>query len=204
MEADRPARLRQSDAGAPSARSDRIGAFGRPVPGPYSVGHGTASPKELLARLEPAEVARVVDIRTAPGSRRHPHFARDALAVWLPAAGIAYRWDRRLGGLRRPAPGNPDSVWRNDSFRAYAGHLRTEEARAAIAALLADAAAEPTAFMCAETLWWRCHRRLLADVLVVVHGLPVEHLMPGGSSAHQPTEGARRVGDVLVYDGRPT
>ena len=170
--------------------------------GPYSVGHGTASPDAFLARLAPAGVQRVVDIRTAPGSRRHPHFARAELAAWLPAAGIAYRWDRRLGGLRRPAPDSPDGVWQNDSFRAYAGHLRTDEARAAIAALLADAAAEPTAFMCAETLWWRCHRRLVADVLVVVHGLPVGHLMPGGISAHRPTEGGRRVGDVLVYDGR--
>jgi uncharacterized protein (DUF488 family) len=172
------------------------------VTGAYSVGHGTASPQQFLARLAPARIRRVVDIRTAPGSRRHPHFARAELMEWLPAAGVAYRWDRRLGGLRRPAPGSPDTLWQNDSFRAYAAHLRTEEAREALADLLADAAAEPTAFMCAETLWWRCHRRLVADVLVVVHALPVAHLMPGRIASHPPTEGARRVGDSLVYDGR--
>ena len=165
-----------------------------------SVGHGTATEAELLERLGLGGVRQLVDIRTAPGSRRHPHLGRDRLEQWLPEAGVAYRWEPRLGGFRRPAPDSPDVVWQNDSFRGYAGHLRTEEARAALTDLLADGARQPTAFLCSETVWWRCHRRLVADALVLLHDVPVQHLMPGRVSAHRPTPGARRAGDVLVYD----
>ena len=167
----------------------------------FSVGHGTASPDELLERLALAQVRSLVDIRTAPGSRRHPHLGRDALAVWLPEAGIAYRWEPRLGGFRKPAPDSPDVVWQNDSFRGYAGHLRTAEAAAALAELAAQARAGPTAFMCSETVWWRCHRRLVADGLELLHDLRVGHLMPGKVTAHRVAEGARAEGGVLVYDG---
>lgn len=165
----------------------------------FSVGHGTASPEELLARLD--GVGSLVDVRTAPGSRRHPHLGRDQLSRWLPAAGVAYRWEPRLGGFRRPAPDSPDTVWRNDSFRGYAGHLRTDEARAALDGLAADAAREPTAFLCSETLWWRCHRRLVSDALVLLHGFEVRHLLPGSAPVHVPTPGVRVAGDGLVYDG---
>jgi uncharacterized protein (DUF488 family) len=169
-----------------------------------SVGHGTASEAELLDRLALGGVRRLVDIRTAPGSRRHPHLGRDALEQSLPAAGIGYRWDRRLGGFRKPAPDSPDVVWQNESFRGYAGHLRTDEARAGLVDLLADGATEPTAFLCSETVWWRCHRRLVADALVLLHGVPVSHLVPGRVSPHRPTPGARVEGSgaaaVLVYD----
>lgn len=166
----------------------------------FSVGHGTATEQELLDRLAPGGVRRLVDVRTAPGSRRHPHLGRDRLERWLPEAGIAYRWEPRLGGFRRPAPDSPDVVWQNDSFRGYAGHLRGEQARAALDELLADGALEPTAFLCSETVWWRCHRRLVADALLLLHDAPVQHLMPGRVSAHRPTPGARIADDVLVYD----
>ena len=168
----------------------------------YSVGHGTASREELRERLGPATL--LVDVRTGPGSRRNPHLGRDELAQWLPAAGVHYRWEPRLGGFRRPAPDSPDVVWRNDAFRGYAGHLRTDDARAALADLAADAAAQPTAFMCSETVWWRCHRRLVSDALVLLHDVEVQHLMPGRASAHVPTDGVRVTPDGLVYDdGRP-
>ena len=166
----------------------------------YSVGHGTASEAELLERLGLGGVTALVDVRTAPGSRRHPHLGRDRLEQWLPAAGVGYRWEPRLGGFRRPAPDSPDVVWRNDSFRGYAGHLRSEPARSALAELAAQARAEPTAFLCSETVWWRCHRRLVADALVLLHDLPVAHLMPGRATPHAPTPGVRLAGDVLVYD----
>ena len=166
----------------------------------HSVGHGTATQDELLERLAPGGVQLVVDVRTAPGSRRHPHLGRDQLEQWLPAAGVAYRWEPRLGGFRRPAPDSPDVVWENDSFRGYAGHLRTSEARAALAELLADGARTPTAFLCSETVWWRCHRRLVADALVLLHGARVLHLLPGRVSEHRPTAGARCDAGVLVYD----
>lgn len=169
----------------------------------FSVGHGTATEQELLDRLAPGRVQRLVDIRTAPGSRRHPHLARDALEVWLPAAGVSYRWEPRLGGFRRPAPDSPDVFWQNSSFRGYAGHLRSQDARDALDELVRDAAAAPTAFMCSETVWWRCHRRLVADALVLLHGVSVQHLMPGRVSEHPPTAGARVHGDQLIYDGPP-
>lgn len=167
-----------------------------------SVGHGTAGPDELLDRLRPAGVALVVDVRTAPGSRRSPHLSRDALERWLPDAGVGYRWEPRLGGFRRPQPDSPDVVWRNDAFRGYAGHLRTAEALDALGDLVTDGEQRPTAFMCSETVWWRCHRRLVADALVLLHGVPVQHLLPQRSSAHVPTPGVRVVDGVLVYDDR--
>jgi uncharacterized protein (DUF488 family) len=166
----------------------------------FSVGHGTASPDELLDRLALGEVRLVVDVRTAPGSRRHPHLARDRLADWLPAAGLGYRWEPRLGGFRRPAPDSPDTLWRHGSFRGYAGHLRTDEAQLALVALATDARTQPTAFLCSETVWWRCHRRLVADALVLLHGLPVAHLLPGRVTPHRPTPGVRRDGGWLFYD----
>lgn len=172
----------------------------------FTVGHGTADADELLARLAQGQVASVVDVRTAPGSRRSPHLARDALAEWLPAAGLGYRWEPRLGGFRRAAPDSPDVVLRNASFRGYAGHLRTPDARDALAALVADARSTPTAVMCSETVWWRCHRRLIADAVELLSGTMVCHLLPGRVAPHRLTEGVRVAraddgGEALVYDG---
>lgn len=167
-----------------------------------TVGHGTASAGELGARLRAGGVATLVDVRTAPGSRRNPHLGRDALAGWLPAYGVGYRWEPRLGGFRRLPAGSPDTAWRNTSFRAYAAHTRTPEFAAALAEVLAEAALRVVAVMCSETVWWRCHRRLVADVAVLVHGVEVAHLMPGGRSApHRVSEGARLAGEgLVVYD----
>jgi len=166
----------------------------------YSVGHGTLSQDDFISELRDAGVVRLVDIRTAPGSRRHPHFARDSMQTWLPAEGIAYRWDKRLGGFRRPDPDSPDVVWRNEAFRGYAGHLRSDEAVSALQQLAEESRAEPTAFMCSETLWWRCHRRLVADALVLLHGFRVVHLMPSGAVTHSPTGGVRVEAGTLRYD----
>jgi uncharacterized protein (DUF488 family) len=170
--------------------------------GLVTFGHGTAAPDALLALLHGAGVVRVVDVRTAPGSRRHPHVARAELARWLPEGGVAYRWDARLGGFRRPAPDSPDVVWRHEGFRGYAGHARTPEFAAALDDVLADAADAPTAVMCSESLWWRCHRRLVADVAVLTRGVVVRHLMHDGRLVpHAPTAGARVRGDgLVVYD----
>jgi Uncharacterized conserved protein len=89
-------------------------------------GHGTATAERMTELLRGAGVAVLVDVRTAPGSRRHPHVARAELERWLPEAGISYRWDKRLGGFRKAAPDSPDTVWREDMFRGYAAHMRTE------------------------------------------------------------------------------
>lgn len=126
-------------------------------------GHGTASAEQITRLLRGAQVTGVVDIRTAPGSRRHPHVARAELERWLPDRGISYRWDQRLGGFRRPSPDSPDVSWQHDAFRGYAGHMRTPEFLAAAGELVTQARTRQVAAMCSESLWWRCHRRLLAD-----------------------------------------
>ena len=157
--------------------------------------------EELLALLGGAGVERLVDVRTAPGSRRHPHVRREAMAGWLEEAGVGYRWEPELGGFRRPDPGSGNHALRHPAFRGYADHMRTRAFWAALDRLLADAAAASTAAMCSETLWWRCHRRLLADAAVLVRGAEVLHLDHRGRlEPHRPTEGVRRDGDLLAYD----
>lgn len=167
-----------------------------------TVGHGTAGRDKLTGLLDGAGVAEVVDVRTAPGSRRNPDVQREALAEWLPEHGIGYRWDRRLGGFRRPAPDSPDTFWQNASFRGYAGHTRTPEFLAAMNELLDQAASARTAIMCSETLWWRCHRRIVADFAVLARHTPVLHLAHDGRlTEHQPAAGAHvRQDGLIVYD----
>lgn len=168
-----------------------------------TVGHGTASGDELVRLLRGAGVRRLVDVRTAPGSRRNPDAARAALAGRLPEHGIAYRWERRLGGWRRTPADSPDTAVRNDSFRGYAAHMRSAEFLAAVDDLVAEAGRETTAVLCAEAVWWRCHRRMIADFLMLVRDVEVAHLMPDGRlRPHPPMPEARRMPgrDALVCD----
>src|SRR5688500_11773817 len=164
-----------------------------------TVGHGPEDRARLGARLVGAGVGALVDIRRFPGSRNNPDVARDALAAWLPAVGIGYRWDERLGGRRRLPAEEPvaDGWWTVAQFAAYAAHTRTAEFAAALDEVLAEADRVPVAVMCSESVWWRCHRRLVADVAVLGRGVPVAHLMPDGRlTPHRPSEGA-----VLGDDG---
>ncbi len=166
-----------------------------------TLGHGTLPEDDLARLLGASGVRRVVDVRAHPGSRRNPQFGRAELERWLPDAGFAYTWLEDLGGRRRPKVGSKHAALRNESFRAYADHMETAEFRRAVDDLLALAAAHETAVMCSESLWWRCHRRLLADHLELVHGVPVLHLMHDGRvTPHRPTDGARRGDDAVVYD----
>ncbi|GAA4631021.1 DUF488 domain-containing protein [Actinoallomurus vinaceus] len=164
-------------------------------------GHGTASQDRIAELLAGAGVALLVDVRTAPGSRRNPHVARHELERWLPEHGIDYRWDKRLGGFRRPPADSPDVFWREEMFRGYAAHMRGAEFGAAIGELLREDRRQ--AVMCSESVWWRCHRRLIADYLVLVRGVSVDHLMHDGRLVpHTPAPGARvRDDGLLVYDG---
>jgi hypothetical protein len=194
------------------AGSPAVGGAGSPAVGGagntggeglfVTFGHGTASAARITELLRGAEVAGVIDIRIAPGSRRHPHVARAQLECWLPESGISYRWDKRLGGFRKPAPDSPDVAWREDMFRGYAGHMRTAGFLAAADEVIAEAATRRVAVMCSESLWWRCHRRLLADFVSVARGLPVWHLTHDGQLAeHRPSSGLRlREDGLLVYD----
>jgi uncharacterized protein (DUF488 family) len=144
----------------------------------FTVGHGTRSTDELLAVLRSGGVGRVVDVRRFPGSRRHPHLGREPLAAALAAAGVAYDWaGEALGGRRSGVEGSRHPALRNASFRAYADHMDTSGFREALDRLLAEVrAGPPPAVLCAETLWWRCHRRLIADAALLA-GTPVTHLV---------------------------
>lgn len=166
-------------------------------------GHGTASSERIIELLGAAGVSALVDVRTAPGSRRHPHVARAEMERWLPEHGIAYRWEKRLGGFRRPPPDSPDVAWHEPMFRGYAEHMRRPDFLAAIDEVLTEAGPGHLAVMCSESVWWRCHRRLIADFAEMARGVPVRHLMHDGQLAgHRPSPGARlREDGLLVYDG---
>jgi uncharacterized protein (DUF488 family) len=169
-----------------------------------SVGHGLLDRERLTDLLVSADVEALVDIRRYPGSRRDPSVNRDELAVWMPRAGIAYRTDGRLGGRRRLPADAPreDPWWKVEQFAAYAAHTRTPEFGAALTELLEQSRRMSTAMMCSESVWWRCHRRLVADVAVLQHGESVEHLMHDGRrSPHTPSAGARvRADGAVVWD----
>ena len=158
-----------------------------------TVGHGPDDRAALGARLRSAGVTALVDVRRFPGSRSNPDVRREALAEWLPGEGIAYRWEQRLGGRRRLPADEPvaDGWWTVAQFAAYAAHTRTPEFAAALDEVLAEAQGTTVAVMCSEYVWWRCHRRLIADVAVLGRGVPVDHLMPDARLApHRPADGA--------------
>lgn len=171
-----------------------------------TIGHGTSDRADLTRRLREAGIEVLVDVRRFPGSRRNPDVSRDALQEWLPDEGIAYVWEERLGGRRRVPQdaGDADAWWRVEAFRAYAAHTRTPEFDAGMRDLLARARDGGTAVMCSEFVWWRCHRRLVSDAAMLVHDVPVHHVMPDGRlQAHEPSEGARRSGSGLAYPAPP-
>jgi uncharacterized protein (DUF488 family) len=169
-----------------------------------TVGHGRLDEERLGSLLRDAAVELLVDVRRFPGSRANPAVSQDALPRWLPEIGVEYRWDERLGGRRRlPEDGDEDPWWQVDAFRAYAAHTRTGEFRAAMEQLFGEAQTRRIAVMCSESVWWRCHRRVIADVAVLAHGVEVRHLMHDGRLIeHKPSVGARlREDGLLVWDG---
>jgi uncharacterized protein (DUF488 family) len=168
----------------------------------FTFGHGTADRDRLLELLHTAGIRELVDVRTAPGSRRNPDVARDEMARWLPEHGIGYRWEQRLGGWRKPPRDSPDTGLRNRSFAGYAAHMRTQDFLDAVRGLLDGAHDRATTVFCSESVWWRCHRRLIADFAVLTAQLPVLHLMHDGRvPEHHPTDVARVQADgLLIYD----
>lgn len=165
----------------------------------FTVGHSTRSLEEFLGLLRAHGVERVVDVRTVPRSRRHPHFAREALVESLPAAGIGYEWQPALGGLRRPRPDSPNGAWRNDSFRGFADHMQTPEFAAALDAVVAAAREERVVVMCSEAVPWRCHRSLIGDALLA-RGIVVRDIMSETKApAHRLTPFAKVEGATVTY-----
>lgn len=171
-----------------------------------TVGHGTLAQEALLALLRAASVAELVDVRSHPGSRRVPHVAREAMREWLPEGGIDYRWEPSLGGRRRAVRPSPNLALRNASFRAYADQMATDQFLDALAALVAGARVRRIAVMCAESVWWRCHRRLIADAAILLHAGEVSHLFHDGRlDSHRPSPEARVAQrddgtPIVVYD----
>ncbi len=171
----------------------------------YTVGHSTRTLDELIDALKSAPVEAVADIRRFPHSRRHPHFNRENLERALAEAGIAYRHVPALGGRRQArADGKPSAhgLWREPAFRHFADYAETPEFRAAFDELKALAGSRPTAILCAEALWWRCHRRIVADYLIVA-GFSVEHIFDRNKrEAARLTPGAEpRPGGAILYAG---
>lgn len=166
----------------------------------YTVGHGTRTSEELIGWLRPANVRTVVDVRRFPGSRRNPQFNRDALAEALGVAGIAYRHAEPLGGRRSGEPGEERfACIRTPAFRNYAARMGTPEWQQALAAALE----EPTpCFLCAETVWWRCHRKLIAELLVA-RGYHVLHLLPNRVERHRLSDDAEARDGRLYLCGEP-
>jgi uncharacterized protein (DUF488 family) len=166
-------------------------------------GHGTLAQADLARLIEGARIERVVDVRTVPKSRVHPWVWGDRMAVWIPEEARAeYIWERDLGGFRTPQPSSHHTALRNPSFRGYADYMETERFRSALSRLVDSLLKHRVAIMCSETLWWRCHRRLIADAAMLLHAVDVRHLMPKGVlQPHTPTAGVRRDGDTLRYDG---
>lgn len=168
-----------------------------------TLGHGTASELDLAALLRQNGIRAVVDVRSVPKSRVHPHVWRDRLAQWIPdLADASYQWCPALGGFRKPRADSLNVALRHPAFRGYADYMQTREFLSALDKLMSLAGEHRTAIMCSETLWWRCHRRLIADAATLLRGVDVLHLMH--SSAAQPhvitPEARLSPTGTLVYD----
>jgi uncharacterized protein (DUF488 family) len=166
-----------------------------------TIGHSTRSLEDLVAILAEARITVLVDIRTVPRSRHNPQFNRDTLPEALRRAGIAYRHEPALGGLRRPRKDSRNTAWRNSSFRGFADHMETQEFEAAIEAIAALARTERPVLMCAEAVPWRCHRTLVSDALLA-RGVEVRHLMGvAREEVHERTPFARVADGRVSYPG---
>ena len=166
----------------------------------WTVGHSTREPDRFLSILTADDIELVADVRRFPGSRRLPHFASGALADRLGESGIAYQWIPALGGRRRPDQASVNLGWRHPAFRGYADYIATEEFAAGLFELLLLAHGLRTAVMCAEVLWWRCHRRIIADVLTSI-GVSVVHIRDENTAeTHRLAPPSRLVRGRLTYD----
>jgi uncharacterized protein (DUF488 family) len=166
-------------------------------------GHGTASETDLAALIRANHIDAVVDIRSVPKSRAHPHVFAEAMARWVPdLSGATYELHPALGGFRKPRPDSPNIALRHPAFRGYADYMQTAEFAKALDDLLSTAQSGVLAIMCSESLWWRCHRRLVSDAATLLRGVEVWHVMHSGArQPHALTEGVRVLRNgVLQYD----
>lgn len=165
------------------------------IPRIWTIGHSTRSIEDFIAALEGHGIRLLVDVRTFPGSKRYPQFNKEALAESLNAPRIRYQHLPELGGRRKPKPDSRNTAWRNASFRGYADYMETKEFRTGIERLL-DLASEvgETAIMCAEAVWWRCHRSLISDYLKA-SSVEVMHILDANKVEPHPFTSAARIVD---------
>jgi len=165
----------------------------------WTIGHSTRTLEEFFGLLSANRIEAVADVRRYPGSRRWPHFAREPLQAALEGRGMLYGWLPELGGRRAVTPGSPNTAWRNPSFRGYADYMATAAFADGLDRLVNLACALRTAVLCAEGLWWRCHRGLIADALRSLHFDVIHILGPDSTAPHPYTSAARMVGGQLTY-----
>lgn len=165
----------------------------------WTIGHSTRSLDEFIELLRIYDVHAIADVRSFPGSRKYPHFGQELLAQSLHERGFGYEWFRELGGRRRAHTDSPNTVWRNMSFRGYADYMETPAFQAAVKELIERTLHTRTALMCAEAVWWRCHRSMIADYLCV-QGIEVIHILGDRNpKLHPMTAPARIVDGRLTY-----
>lgn len=167
----------------------------------WTVGHSTRSGEEFTRILKAHEIEVLIDVRTFPGSRRHPQFNKGELAGALNEIQIEYKHEPRLGGRRTPRPDSHNTAWNNAQFRGYADHMETEDFKSGVRELLELSSNNRVAVMCAEAVWWRCHRSLIADYLKA-EGHEVVHIIDEKKTEEHPfTSAARLVDGKLSYRG---
>ncbi len=168
----------------------------------WTIGHSTRPIPEFIGALEGNGIKLIADVRLLPGSKRYPQFNKEQLRDSLRACEIHYEHFPGLGGRRRPAPDSHNTAWRNDAFRGYADYMETGDFRKGIDRLLEIAQREgPTAIMCAEAVWWRCHRGLISDFLKA-RGIEVVHIFDAKKTEVHPfTSAARIIDGQLTYRG---
>lgn len=165
----------------------------------YTIGHSTHSMEEFIGMLKSFQIRVLADIRRFPGSRMYPRFNKENLNAVLKRNGIEYIHFEDLGGRRKVHEDSANNRWHNASFRGYADYMETEAFEKAIEKLVALALDQPTAYMCSEAVWWRCHRSMVSDYLKA-KGWRVWHIMaPGKAEEHPYTSPARVVGDQVSY-----
>jgi uncharacterized protein (DUF488 family) len=167
----------------------------------WTIGHSTRSAEEFQEILAAHQIEALIDVRSFPGSRRYPQFNKQQLATTLPESGIAYFHLPELGGRRQTRKDSRNTAWKNQSFRGYADYMETKEFQQGIERLMEISDAKRTAVMCAEGVWWRCHRSLISDFLKA-RGVEVVHILDANKDQPHPyTSAARIVNGELSYEG---
>lgn len=165
----------------------------------WTIGHSTRTFDEFLDLLTEYGIQGIADVRSFPGSRRYPHFGRESLTESLPAHSVRYQWFQQLGGRRRVNKDSPNTTWRNASFRSYADYMDTPDFAAGLDELLSYASEQPTAYMCAEAVWWRCHRSMISDALKM-RGIKVIHIIDAKHHSEHPYTGpAHEIDGKITY-----